>query len=762
MLFKKLFRTAKEYKAQFISMIIMVALGVGVFLGFNMEWKSIEQNTEKFFEETRFADYRLVSADPMGFSEENLDKIAGIEGVEAASRYVSENATVNDTMKTVALTVTENKNVSFFKLMSGEEYDENSENGVWLSQKFADENNIKAGDEIKFTYASIEFNGVVKGLVKSGEHAICIADKTQIMPKFDSHGFAYISPAFYKKVMGAYVVYPQINVLTDLSKDEFSKKADEVLQKTTLVLTRDEVVSSAGAKGEIEEGQTMGSIIPVMFLLIGILTMVTTMHRITVKEKTQIGTLKALGFKDKTITRHYTSYAFAIGFIGSVLGFGVAYIIVAIIINPKGMMGTYLDMPYWKFYTPWYCYLIVAGIITALTFIGYLSVKNMLKGTAADALRPYVPKKMKNLAVEKTKFWDKLPFGAKWNLRDVARHKARTGMSLIGVIGCVIILVGSLGMRDTMKAFLSDYYDTQMNYEYRLNLSADITEEKADKIIENVNGDYSASVSIEYGGKPISLDIYGVKNGYVNFLSSKKGSVKVPDTGALVSTRIFKDNNLSVGSEIIVKPYGTDKEFKIKVADQIRSTSESIIISPAYAESLGIDYAIDSVYTKLTDNKALANTDGVKSVQSKQEIMNSFDSFTGMLNQSVTILIVAGILLGLIVLYNLGVMSYVERYRELATLKVVGFKDKKISGILISQNLWTTLFGSIIGVPLGIGLLKYLCDALAPEYELRLVVSALTVLIAIVATFATSFVVSFVLSKKNKKIDMVEALKGVE
>lgn len=133
-----------------------------------------------------------------------------------------------------------------------------------------------------------------------------------------------------------------------------------------------------------------------------------------------------------------------------------------------------------------------------------------------------------------------------------------------------------------------------------------------------------------------------------------------------------------------------------------------------------------------------------------------------MLNQSVTILIVAGILLGLIVLYNLGVMSYVERYRELATLKVVGFKDKKISGILISQNLWTTLFGSIIGVPLGIGLLKYLCDALAPEYELRLVVSALTVLIAIVATFATSFVVSFVLSEKNKKIDMVEALKGAE
>ena len=122
----------------------------------------------------------------------------------------------------------------------------------------------------------------------------------------------------------------------------------------------------------------------------------------------------------------------------------------------------------------------------------------------------------------------------------------------------------------------------------------------------------------------------------------------------------------------------------------------------------------------------------------------------------------AAIVLGLVVLYNLGVMSYTERYREMATLKVVGFKDKKIAGLLIGQNLWVTLVGVIIGIPCAIGLLGYLIVALASEYEMKLVVSAATILISTLMTFAVSFVVSVLVARKNKKIDMVEALKFAE
>lgn len=120
------------------------------------------------------------------------------------------------------------------------------------------------------------------------------------------------------------------------------------------------------------------------------------------------------------------------------------------------------------------------------------------------------------------------------------------------------------------------------------------------------------------------------------------------------------------------------------------------------------------------------------------------------------------ILLGVVVLYNLGIMSYTERYREMATLKVVGFKDKKIGRFLIDQNMWLSLIGVVIGIPLGILTLDYLLKALAGEYEMSLTVSAVTYIISVMLTFGMSLLVSLMVARKNKKIDMVEALKGAE
>ena len=176
MLFKKLLRTIKLYKAQFISMIIMIAIGVGIFVEFNMEWYSIDKNTSSFFESTGFADYRALNEN--GFSEEAFTKVKNIEGVEAATRFISVNTIVKDTKKVLALTITENFNVSNFMLIGdGEKYDENSEDGMWLSKQYADKNNIKVGDEITIVYKELEITGKVKGLVKSSEYLICVPMK---------------------------------------------------------------------------------------------------------------------------------------------------------------------------------------------------------------------------------------------------------------------------------------------------------------------------------------------------------------------------------------------------------------------------------------------------------------------------------------------------------------------------------------------------------------------------------------------------------
>ena len=748
------------YKAQFISMIIMIALGIGIFVGFNMEWVSIDVNTSSFFEKTNFADFRIVS--DSGFSEDDLNKVKDIDGVSDVSRFLSVNADVEgQNGDTVALTVTENENVSKPYLISGKEYDAKSENGVWLSDKYAAANGFELGDDITFKYKTIEISGKVEGLIKASEYLVCVRDSSQLMPDYNTHGFAYISPVMYEKA-AKMAFYPQINILSSLSKKEMAEKIDAALDKTLLVLSKDENSSYAAQQGEAEEGKTMGSVMPVLFLLIAVLTMVTTMHRLTAKEKTQIGTLKALGFKDKRILRHYTSYAFMIGIIGSALGVGLGYFVAWFLMNPNGSMGTYLDMPEWKLGIPWFCYIILAAIIVLLTLIGFLSVKQMLHGTPADALRPYTPKKVKNLLVEKTKWFHRLSFGTRWNLRDTMRHKSRTAMSLIGIIGCTLLIVGSLGMRDTMTAFLDMYYNDATNYSSRIYVSEDATDEQIQELIKKYDGDWSASVSVQLDEKAISLDVYELTTNKVRFPSVEtKDFENIADDGAYICKRLSDEFNLKKGDTVTISPYGSDDEYTLKISGIIRSVSENIVISPKYAEKLGLDVKADSIYTS-TEKADIKAESAIKSVKSKQMIIDSFDTFNEIMNMMVAVLIVAATVLGIVVLYNLGVMSYTERYREMATLKVVGFRNRKIGKLLISQNMWVTVIGVIVGIPAGIGTLSFLVTQLASEYEMRISVSVLSIAVSAVLTFAVSLLVSLMVARKNKKIDMVEALKGAE
>lgn len=748
------------YKAQFISMIIMIALGIGIFVGFNMEWVSIDVNTSSFFEKTNFADFRIIS--DSGFSEDDLNKVKDIDGVSDVSRFLSVNADVEgQNGDTVALTVTENENVSKPYLISGKEYDAKSENGVWLSDKYAAANGFELGDDITFKYKTIEISGKVEGLIKASEYLVCVRDSSQLMPDYNTHGFAYISPVMYEKA-AKMAFYPQINILSSLSKKEMAEKIDAALDKTLLVLSKDENSSYAAQQGEAEEGKTMGSVMPVLFLLIAVLTMVTTMHRLTAKEKTQIGTLKALGFKDKRILRHYTSYAFMIGIIGSALGIGLGYFVAWFLMNPNGSMGTYLDMPEWKLGIPWFCYIILAAIIVLLTLIGFLSVKQMLHGTPADALRPYTPKKVKNLLVEKTKWFHRLSFGTRWNLRDTMRHKSRTAMSLIGIIGCTLLIVGSLGMRDTMTAFLDMYYNDATNYSSRIYVSEDATDEQIQELIKKYDGDWSASVSVQLDEKAISLDVYELTTNKVRFPSAEtKDFENIGDDGAYICKRLSDEFNLKKGDTVTISPYGSDDEYTLKISGIIRSVSENIVISPKYAEKLGLDVKADSIYTS-TEKADIKAESAIKSVQSKQMIIDSFDTFNEIMNMMVAVLIVAATVLGIVVLYNLGVMSYTERYREMATLKVVGFRNRKIGKLLISQNMWVTVIGVIVGIPAGIGTLSFLVTQLASEYEMRISVSVLSIAVSAVLTFAVSLLVSLMVARKNKKIDMVEALKGAE
>ena len=756
MLIRKLFRTAWSYKSQFISMVIMIAIGVGIFLGFNIEWKSLEHDAFTFLEDTNYADFRLYAES--GFSEDDIKKIQNIDGVDAATRYFYVNVGIKGTKKSVSLNVSENYTVSTMMVMEGAEYDKSS-GGIWLSDKFADANDINIGDELTFTYTGVEITGEVVGLVKSGENLVSVADENQLLPDYEAHGFAYISPETLENDLG-FAFYPQINIISDLDKETLEEKVKDATGTTLLVTTKNEHIAYAGVTGEAEEGKTMGSILPVLFLAIAILTMVTTMHRISANEKVQIGTLKALGFRDRKILMHYTFYGLMIGLIGLIFGVGLGYLVASLIISPTGMMSTYLDMPDWSLVMPDFCIPVMALMLVFLTLISFLSVKKMLKGTAADALRPYTPKAMKKSVIEKLSFWNKLSFGTKWNIRDIMRHKARSAMTLVGVVGCTLLLVGSFGMRDSMLFFLDTLDEDVSNYATKINISESATNEDVLALATKVNGDWQAVSGISYEGKTISLEVYNSDIEKIGFLTEENKSMELTDDGVYLCLRL-KDT-AAIGDTIEFSPYGSEDTYEVKVAGYFRSlVSECIVMTDNYADSIGVEYHIGTVYTD-TASEEIESSSLISGKQDKQTIMDSYDTFMDIMNVMIVVLAVAAIVLGIVVLYNLGVMSYVERSRELATLKVLGFRDKAIGKLLISQNIWLTVIGVLIGIPAGLGVLKVLVVALVSEYELSLSLSPFTFIVSISLTFGVSLLVGLMVSRKNKKIDMVEALKGAE
>ena len=769
MLGRKLWRTAKVYKVQFISMILLIALGVGVFVGFNAEWVTIGEDTGFFFRDCGFADYRIIDED--GISSADVDRIRDIEGVSGVSRFLSVNADVKGSSDQLALTVTGSEHTSGFVLTEGEKYDRWDPEGFWLMDKYAELNGIRPGDELTVTFEDMEFTGTVRGLIESAEYLVCVRDESQVMPDFDTYGYVYASPAMLRKVVEQKIreeepdidddvmsvavkaacdeVFCQVNVNSSMGKQEMQTAVDKALGRSLMILTKDENVSYAESRGEMNEGRTMGAILPVLFLAIAILTMITTMNRITISEKTQIGTLKALGFRDRRIIRHYTSYAVIISVAGSVLGVGLGYVLCKMVMSQDGMMGTYFVMPDWTIHIPAWIWLIVLAIILLTILTGYLSVRDLLRGTAAETLRPYTPKHIRRLLLEGTALWRRMRFGTKWNLRDIFRHKARSAMSFIGTCGCMLMLVASFGMNETMDNFMDTFYDGTAVYATKVFLSSDTDNEDAAGLAGKLDGDYSASVSAKVGDKTVSVDVYNITHGLYRFIDEDSRIIALPEKGALICKRLAKKFNAKPGDIVTIEPYGTDESYDILVSGINGSLTESISMSEAYADSIG-----------LTAKDQIGTGSDITSVQSKQDIIDSFDSFMKIFYFFIIVLVAASVLLCLIVLYNLGIMSYMERYREMATLKVLGFRNKAIGRLLISQNLWIALAGTLLGIPAGIWALNYLMEMLAGEYEMETMVGPLSILPAVVLNLGVALIVGWMISRKNRGINMVEALKS--
>ena len=759
---KRRLRDIKQNKMQFFNIFIMVFLGVFVFAGIHAYMDGMEESADKYYKDNNFQD---ISLSGENFSNDDLEKVKNMENVKDAERILTIKTELeNKNDVTLDTNFIESNNISKMYVVDGEEFSKDKK-GVWFDSYLAKNLDLKVGDEITFTYQNMKMTEKILGLVNTPDHVYFVKDDTEIFPTHKNYGYMYLS--INELPQGMLQIFNQI--IVDVNKTDKMQETKANLEnniKSAIAVTdRESSVSYKGYNSEIEEGTTYSGVFTFLFLFIAVLSVTTTMNRFVKKQRTQIGTLKALGFKNRKIINHYVGYGFIISLVASVVG---------LLAGKYGLGTFFLNMEMSYFEVPVYntvlipvVYILAITVVALITLVTYLSCRNILKESAVEALRIEIPK------VKSTKFdlttkgiFKKASISTRWNLRDVGRNKGRSLMAIVGIIGCTMLMLCAFGMMDTMKSYLSWEFDKISNFEYKLSLSNNYTDDQFTNITEKYGNETSESFGIEIKNvdkkETNTLTVNDAPN-KLKYTNHNKEYMDLKDDGIYITEKLSEKYGLKVGDEITWHIFGDDNWYTCKIAGLNRDPqNQQLNMTRKYYESLGLTYKADTVYT----DENLINTktiDGVDTIQSIATLKQGMESMLETTETMVVLLIVVSAILGFVIIYNLGILSFTEKQYQFATLKVLGFKDKQIKNIFVKQNLWLTVAGIVIGLPLGFWMLDYIFkSALGENYDFNAYIKPVSYLYAVVGSLVVSIIVNKVLSRKVKRIDMVTSLKGNE
>jgi putative ABC transport system permease protein len=339
-------------------------------------------------------------------------------------------------------------------------------------------------------------------------------------------------------------------------------------------------------------------------------------------------------------------------------------------------------------------------------------------------------------------------------------------MGIVGVVGCTMLLVCAFGCKDSFADMASWMYGELMTCKTKILFDESASEDGKIDYSKKYAGQLVEENAIELKGEGViktgSVTVFD-KGNYLHYQDENLNHMKICKNGVALSYKMAQNLGVGIGDFIEWHIVGETQWETTRVEQLYRSPSgQGISMKRETFEKLEHTFTATSVLTNKTPEDGLIDKDDIQGVQNITQMQKDMNESMEMMNIMVGILIGAAVILGVVVLYNLGVLSFVEKTREIATLKVLGFSSRKIRGILQTQNIWVTMAGIVIGLPTGYKFLNILCSTMSESQDLVPIVSIQSYLYSIGGTFALSILVNLILSGKVKTINMVDALKGVE
>lgn len=569
--------------------------------------------------------------------------------------------------------------------------------------------------------------------------------------------------------------------------DQGQKDLDEMATCEWYVLGRDTNSGFVSYSQDAERVDNLSSIFPVIFFVVAALACLTTMTRMVEEQRTQIGSLKALGFSRLAISQKYIGYAFVASLVGGLIGLGIgATLIPAVIANAFQIMYAIPGLDY-KMQLPLFVLAVLAAV-ACTTGAALWACLSTLIDTPANLMRPRAPKAGKRVFLEYIKpIWRRLSFTWKVSMRNLFRYQKRFWMTVIGIGGCTALIVTGFGLHESIFDVLDKQFDEISLYDATVGLDEDLTEEQKQGIEDYLDGEeavadymftYQQMMDASTTGTSYDVYLFAVDDveEFGRFVDLRHRSdhspVELDDSGVVIDEKLSELLDVSVGDTITLEG---DQRVEAVVADITENYVYHYVYltRDLYTQLYGEDYQNNVMLLAYQDgmgvdvsnqtSETLMKMDGVASYSYIATIRDSFEDSMDAINYAVVIIIVAAAALAFVVLYNLTNINITERRSELATLKVLGFYDGETTAYVLRENVFLTIFGVILGLVLGRFLHSWMVLTVevdlvmfgrtAPPYAYVLA-AALTALFSLIDNVAAHF--------RLKKIDMVESLKTVE
>ena len=764
MLRRKLLRDMWRSKLQFASMLLLCALGTWVFTGLDAAWRMLDRTIETYYEEQNLADFwvQLPGADREALRR--LERLPGVERVQMRVN-VEMDTDLSSEATLQVLGYDGEAQINAPLLREGEALAAHDGRGLLLEEQFARANGIEIGDTLRLRLDGFEQAFTVRALALSPEYLITTKD---VSPDPLHYGFAVAN-------MDALSPLPASELLVDLAPDadaDAVRARIEELYPYALIVDQQANASTQRARNDVEIFRKLSYVFPLLAFGVSSLIVLTTITRLIDGQRTQMGTLGALGYGGGRVARHYLNYAFYPSLAGALLGLGVGLITLPDML--WDMEAAHFVFPYrlWApVSTAAWC---VCGLSVALSCaVCLLAYRKAAREVTAALLRPKPPRVGSRVLLERfTDVWRRLGFNTKMVVRNLFRNKLRAAMLLVGILCCNMLIITSLGLEDSVRFFVGAYYDGTIQYDLRADLTDEAgTAESYYRRLEagRVEAIMEKTVSLRGPQEARTTTLTVVEpDQQLLYLGEGRTYTPVCAQGVAVTQKMCQTLGIGVGDEVEIWLPGDDAPVRTQVAQVVYvNVGQGAYMTRTQWETLGKGAFTPAALLLQAPSAGceakLGQMDEVEAIKDPDEQheqnLSILKSLTAIFN------LMSGAALGLafVICYNMGILNFMEREREYATLKVLGYHQREIKRLMVRENNWITALGVLLGVGPGIWLTDVVMRSVESEQMVYGVhVELQSILIASVVTFAFSRFVQWLLTRNVRRIDMVTSLKSVE